>query len=317
MALTSAVTIVVTACGTATVQPTGYSVTKPAQLAASKRPSPASPAATRPEPSNQQRAEQDAAAILAAFVAPLGARRLTAAPAAALKIPAQLSATPDMVDKASWWRVVGDPQQVLSWAAKHVPHRFTPGGGGSEDQGAGTTWEDTFELPAVPGVLDSRQLTIEVADAGGGQTGIRVDAQVTWLPERTPGETIPSGSTAVTVTLDPDVNVHVKPPKPVTITDPAKVRKLVALINGLPLFPSGSYSCPANGGGQLVLTFRTDRGDTAVAVATVALEGCEGVALVIDGVDQPGLGTLGGGRQVAAQALKLAGLDWNPRPYLF
>jgi hypothetical protein len=287
-----------------------------AQLTAAARPSATASPATRPTPSNKQRAEQDAAAILAAFVAPSGAHRLDAAPVAALKVPSQVPVTPDLTDKAGWWRVAGDPQQVLSRAAKLVPHRFTLDGEGTESQGGVTTWEDAFDLAPVPGVLDSRQLTIEVAAAGGGQTGIRVDAQVTWLPERTPGQTIPSGVTAATITLDPDTNVRVAPPKPVAVTDPAKVAALIALINGLPPFPAGTYNCPFDGGAQLVLTFRAGPGDPAAAVAAVTLEGCQGVGLTVGGKQRPDLGAVDGGRQVAAQALKLAGLNWSLSRYL-
>jgi hypothetical protein len=65
-----------------------------------------------------------------------------------------------------------------------------------------------------------------------------------------------------------------------------------------------------------VLTFRVGPAGPATAVAAVALEGCEGVGLVIGGRQQPGLGAVDGGRQVTAQALKLAGLNWNLPRYL-
>jgi hypothetical protein len=122
---------------------------------------------------------------------------------------------------------------------------------------------------------------------------------------------IPAGASAVTLALHPDVNVHVKLPSPVTVTDPAKVRRLAALINGLPAFPAGAYSCPFDGGAALVLTFSAGRGGAELAVATVSLEGCEGVGLVAGGKPQPGLGAVDGGRQVAARALKAAGLNWD------
>jgi hypothetical protein len=111
------------------------------------------------------------------------------------------------------------------------------------------------------------------------------------------------------------MNVHAKPPKPVTVTEPAEVRELVALVNGLPPFPAGTYNCPFDGGAQLVLTFRTGPGSPAIAVATVALEGCEGVDLTIRGRDQPGLGSPDGGRPEAIQALKVAGLNWSLPPF--
>lgn len=130
-------------------------------------------------------------------------------------------------------------------------------------------------------------------------------------PSPPSGETVPAASTAVTLALHPDMNVHVKPPNPVTVTDPAKVSKLAALINGLPAFPAGAYSCPFDGGAALVLTFSGGKGRPSLAVATVSLEGCEGVGLVTGGKRQPGAGVPDGGRQVAAQAMKAAGLNWD------
>ena len=47
-------------------------------------------------------------------------------------------------------------------------------------------WSDMFSLPGITGVLDSRELVVEVVQ-DGDKTAIRVDAQVTWQPAR-PGE---------------------------------------------------------------------------------------------------------------------------------
>jgi hypothetical protein len=314
-ALSGLAVLVLAACGAA-------SASHPlARTAATQVAQPAKSGLTAPAPANEQRAEQDAAAILAAFTAPPGARRLTAAPGVAggvLKVPGEEPATPDLADKAGWWQVAGGPQQVLSWARGHVPHRFTLFSSGpvSHGAGTGTAWEDDFELPAVPGVLIARQLIVEVVSAGGGQAGIRVDAQVTWLPDGTPGEAIPAGATAVTLALTPDVNVHVKPPRPATVTDPVKVRQLTALIGGLPVFPRGTYNCPFNGAARLVLTFSAGAGGQVLAVATVSLEGCQGVDVTVRGRQQTELGSPGGGRGNAARALKLAGLRWELTRYV-
>lgn len=51
-------------------------------------------------------------------------------------------------------------------------------------------------------------MIVEVTGAGSGQTAIRVDAQVTWLPARTPGETIPGGATTVTLSLTQGMNAR-------------------------------------------------------------------------------------------------------------
>ena len=104
---------------------------------------------------------------------------------------------------------------------------------------------------------------------------------------------------------------HTRPPAPVTITDPAKVRALVALIDGLPLFPPATYSCPAAFGDALVLTFRATAGGPALAVATIETSGCEGIDFTIGVKEQPGLGGPGVGVPVAVQAVKIAGLNWK------
>ena len=263
-------------------------------------------------PTNEQRAEQDAAAILAAFTAPPGAQRLNAAPSVSggvLNRAGQTPVTPAVADKAAWWRAAGSPKQVLAWVSGHLPHGFTPDGGGTTSDGTAGIWFDGFELPPVAGVLSSRQLVVEAVSAGGGRTDIRVDAQVTWLSARGPGETIPAGATTVTLALTPAASSS--KPQVTTVSNPAEIRQLTALINRLPAFPAGNYSCPIDGLAKLVLTFGAGQGRPARAVATVKLQGCEGVDLAVSGVAFPALGPLDGGRQTAAQALKIAGLNWK------
>ena len=45
-----------------------------------------------------------------------------------------------------------------------------------------------------------------MADAGNGQTAIRVDAQVTWLPARKASDMVPAAAAAVTMSVIPDGN---------------------------------------------------------------------------------------------------------------
>jgi hypothetical protein len=263
--------------------------------------------------SPKQRAVADASAILASFAVPPGARRLPGAPAVSggvLGHPVQTPGTPDLVDQADWWQVPGSPQQVLGWEAAHVPHRFSLAGSATTDGPPGTapTWADMFSLPAIPAVLDSRQLVVQVVADGDG-TAIRVDAQVTWLPIRPAGEKVPSVARAVTLSQDLGLNAGgKKPPAPVTITDPVRVRRLAALIDGLPLPSPGVLHCPAAFGSNLVLTFRARPGGPALAVATVELSGCGGVDLTIGGRRQPALAATG---STATQILAIAGLHWK------
>jgi hypothetical protein len=271
--------------------------------------------AARPAAGPKQRAEADADAILASFAVPSGARKLAAAPPVdkgALKSPVQIPVTPDLVDKADWWLAPGKPQQVLAWEAKHVSRRYALDGtdNGSfptgREGGGEEVWADMFSLPDITGVLDSRELVVEVVQ-DGDKTAIRVDAQVTWQPAVPASEKVPAAAKAVTISMDPGMNQgSKKPPKPVTITDPAKLGALRALINSLPLFPPGDFSCPAAFGGNLVLTFRARPGTPALAVATDMRSGCGGVDLTIGGKSEPTLAAVSG-----TQILKIAGLSWK------
>lgn len=141
--------------------------------------------------------------------------------------------------------------------------------------------------------------------------GTTTATQATRAPSAPPGRAVPAGAARVTLALVPDANVRARPPQPAEVTQPAKVRQLAALINGLPPFPSGRYSCPLDAGARLALTFSGGRPGPALAVATVKLEGCAGVDLVTGGRREPGLGPVNGGRRTAARALQIAGLTWN------
>jgi hypothetical protein len=127
---------------------------------------------------------------------------------------------------------------------------------------------------------------------------------------RPASEKVPVTAQAVTISMDLGRNQGgERPPKPVTITDTAQVSELKALINGLPLFPPGAFSCPADFGADLVLTFRAGPGTPALAVAAVDLGGCDGVDFTLNGKPQPALAGPGTGN--GSRILKTAGLAWK------
>jgi len=301
-AITAAAAMVLAGCGTAHV---------PA-AAAARATTASTTAAARQTP--KQRAEADAAAILASFAVPPGATKLSSAPSAgrgALKQPFSSPFTLDLVDDAAWWLAPGQPLQVLGWEQAHLPSRFsTASGPGTETyKGRAFAWGYDFTLPAITGVLNSRGLTVEAVAAGNGKTDLRVDAQVSWIPTRAASEVVPSAARAVTVSLLANSNSGL--PGPVTITGPARVRALTAFIDGLPLFPPGPRSCPMYMGDTLVLTFRARPGGPALAVATVQLSGCEEVDFTVGGKLLPQLGGPDNGRSDAARVLTIAGLHWQ------
>jgi hypothetical protein len=299
--LASCAAIVVTGCGTTVYRSQPVTASKTASSAKTASPARTSPPAVSP----QRRAAADAAAIRASFVPPPGARRLTAAPSVAggtLKQPAQVPQTPALVDDASWWQAPGQPQAVLAWEQAHLPRSFTSAGSGSgSGPGVATAWSQEFSLPAVPAVLNSRELVIEVVSAGHGQTDIRVDSQVTWLPAKPAAERAPAAATSVTIRSLPGSLVAPQPPTPVTITSQASLRRIAALIDSLPVWPLGTYNCPADNGSGLELTFRGADGRT-LAMVDADGTGCETVSMTVGGQSLP---TLSGGAAVVQQALAL------------
>ena len=170
--------------------------------------------------------------------------------------------------------------------------------------------------PTAPTASSPRSTPIESTGApltsakSPGQPALAPSAQVTRPAARSASEQVPATAQAVTISMDPGGNQGGKrPPQSVTITDRTRVSELKALINGLALFPRGTFSCPAGFGDNLMLTFRAGPRTPALAVATVDFSGCDGVYLTINGKPQPALA--GPGTDNGPRILKTAGLSWK------
>jgi hypothetical protein len=264
-----------------------------------------------PAASHRQRAVADAARIMASFPRPPGAVRTGLI--ASLTEPGERPATPDLASVTRSWRVPGRPPSVLAWIRAHLPSGFTPDGTG---RGNGS-WIDTFALPAVPAVLTQRELVV-LAVPFEGQTAIRVDAQVVWLPARPAAERVPPDAAVVTVTpvfgLNPSPRAE-RLDRAFTVTDPAKVARIAAVVNGLTRFPDGTFSCPAEFGGQMRLTFATRPGGPVLARLAAQYGGCGSVSVRIGGRDMPALSELPeSGPPLQQQVLAIAGVSWPVQP---
>jgi hypothetical protein len=145
-----------------------------------------------------------------------------------------------------------------------------------------------------------------------------VDAQVVWLPARPAAERIPPDARVVTVTpvfgLQPDRKLEPLDPA-FTVTDPAKVARIAAVIDGLALFPDGTFSCPASFGAEMRLTFRTSLKGPVVAWLTAEYGGCGVVSVSIGGKSMPALSDYtGSGPQLQQRVLAIAGVRWPYPP---
>jgi hypothetical protein len=296
---------VLTACGTGTAVVTGAGA--PAHIVAATKLTP------------QQQAKADAAAMLAAFVPPPGARRLSSAPTVSggvLKHKAFTVGVADQLDDVSFWRVPASAASVLSYEKAHLPRQFklTEWGGSGDIHGTphpiGNTfgaWSDQWSLPVVPGVIDLRDLTVELTDSGSSVTYVRVDSNVAWIPPRPATEKVPAGVKVVTITASPDANHPKGTPAPVTVTSPAKMAQIVALVDGLSLQTSDIIGCPAEEGKSITLSFRAKPGGAVLATASEPIPSCGSVGFTTGGVRQPALADWG---SFTTKVLAAAGVHW-------
>jgi hypothetical protein len=273
---------------------------------------------TSPAATPRQRAAADAARIIADFPRPAGAVRTGLI--ASLTSPGVGMGTTDIATATRWWRVPGQPKAVLAWVGAHLPAGFTAagsGGGSSQSSPSVEMTADIFALSPVPGVLPQRQLVV-TAVAYRGQTALRTDAQVAWLPPRTAAEKIPPGVRAVTVT--PVFGLNRNPgldrlDHAFTVTDPAEVARIVALADGLTVYPPGVHPCPADFGGAMRLAFLDRPGGRVLARFSAQYGGCGAASVSIGGKAQPALSTyLTAGALFQDRILAIAGVRWPHQP---
>jgi hypothetical protein len=265
------------------------------------------PAAATAGQTPRQRAQAEAAALLASFVPPPGATRLAKAPdlpGGYLKTPITTLVDGYQVDGTTFWQAPGAPRAVLNWEIAHISRRFSLG-----DADYGTASDRSFALPPVPGVLTSRDLVVEVVSVGDGRTGIRVDAEVGWQPSRPAGDRVPSAARVVTITEETTMETGRGMPSPVTITDPAVVAGLSALVGTLPISPldGTAASCPGAFGSFLALTFRASAGGQVLA--TVRTDQSCGVTIFSANPNQAV--ALTQPATLDQQILTIAGLTWK------
>jgi hypothetical protein len=275
----------------------------------------------------EQRARTDTAAILASFAPPPGAVRLTRAPGDVGGVLDHAEGYPGalhLVDDAAWWRVPGGPLGVLDYEKAHLPARFKPGGvswgaippaGRPPGPGAPGLPPNRYQRAgyefAVRGglpPLESATMLVDAARSASGQTYVRVDAQLTWTPARSPAERVPAAVKVITITAQPDMNAPRDIPAPVTVTDPAKVAQIIALLDRLTIDSSGVHGCPLETGRGITLAFLARAGGPVLATATETIPGCNGVAFTIGGRKQP---QLADHHSFAQKALDIAEAKWR------
>jgi hypothetical protein len=247
--------------------------------------------AARSAAANQEAAQTDAASLLAKLNLPAGATRQAGEPAGdggTLGQPGSgTPVTPNVVDDAAWWVVPGTTQQLVQYVDEHPPAGGQPSLSGQSSGGGGPTVTDTgFAWPGVSGQLSLRSLVVAVVQLQNGSTAVRADSQVVWITPRLRSERIPPGARRVIVTTTKSGKLV---EGPFTVTARAKVAKIVSLLNALPAFQPGTYSCPADFGWQIRVVFYRAAATSSTAPLAVALidpGGCGAVQLRLAGKRQ-------------------------------
>jgi hypothetical protein len=300
---------ITTGCATSTMTATVATKTGAAASPSGSASASSSASSSAADRGPRRQAETAAGALLAAFVPPPGARRLAGPPdlpGGLEQHPQSVMVSNSMVDVPAFWEAPGDPQTLLSWEqARLTGKRFTLG---DADFGP-PSWDREFDLPAA-GVLTNRNLIVEVVGAGGGQTAIRLDADVAWQPARPPADMVPNAARVVTISELVDEYPHAtRPPAPVTSTDPAVTGGLAALVDGLPVSPLDNevVSCPPPIGFSLQLAFRARPGGPVLVLVRTDQE-CDMVEFTVTGHKPLGLEN---NASVDRRILAIASLHWK------
>ena len=222
---------------------------------------------------NRAAARREAPALLARVVLPAGAVRVARGP---LRSAWAKPGLRDLVDVHRVWSVTEPIADVERFLKTHpaAGSRLTSwGAGGLEFDLAGTRR------------FYARSLTVGLRAVAGGETAVRVDAQVAWRVLRPAAERVPDGVREVEVS---------KPSRRRSVTAARKVREIVRWFEALPVVQPtvGIFSCPAIFPGRPVVTvqFRSARGAVLVRARAPGVEMCGGsIDIRVRGRREPAL----------------------------
>ncbi|HWE33599.1 MAG TPA: hypothetical protein VG410_08950 [Solirubrobacteraceae bacterium] len=246
---------------------------------------------TRAAEHNHRAAQRDVRQLLEKVVPPAGATVVSRNPSPWkwFTEPQMRPVTTALVDVDRFWRVANErPGAVLAWFQAHPPAGSSRGGSGSASGPGYTSDSLVFQFPSISGAISSRQLVVSIAAARGGGTAVRVDAEDVWFVPRPKRERVPAGVAAIEL-VDHKFNFRTgnTSTSSQTVTDAARVAKIVADVNALPPGQPGVEACPADVGPNVALKFYDVPGGPIVAEADADGSGCGTVAFKLAGRTAP------------------------------
>lgn len=102
-----------------------------------------------------------------------------------------------------------------------------------------------YAFPDLSGRIDERLLQVTVTALPGDRTGVLAESDSVWFIPRPTGEWVPSGVRQVRVTAG--VPGHA-PSTAIIVVDPAQIRQIVRLVDGLAPAQPFAINCPAETG---------------------------------------------------------------------
>ena len=252
--------------------------------------------------------ERVVARLFAAAPIPPGAAAVDQSPLHSLNRAPSIPSSSNLVTKHGWWTTSASMADVLGYFAAHLPAGIEQNGsfnsgGRSGETNRGLMFDSSGPPWARPAVYTQLDMLITVAPLTSGPgTGVRVDVQAIWLPQRTAAQRIPLDVTSVDVVVDRNGSA----PTVRRTLPAADARSLARIVNDLPVSAPGIFHCPMSRGFVDTVTFHSAQGSLTVHVGA---DGCGPVTVDGAGKNAP---TLSGGRTVDLAILKFLGL---PRGY--
>ena len=257
--------------------------------------------------------------LLTDVILPIRTRTSTTQPKGSgplLSRPAQLPATPNLVDDKVFVVVNGQAPKVVKWFDAHPPtgSKLT-GTGELTSNGKTQLWMADFSWPGVHNVLFSEDIILGAVRLSGGSTAIRMDSQVTWLPGRSRLDTVPAGAVqgSILVAVPKANGAPGKLLEPTIRTRNLGIaRDITNDVNALQVLLPGVYPCPPGPDLDIYVEFRTHLKAAPDAVTTAYPYGCAFVNMEAHGQTSPQILVDGG--VLAGQLKGLVGLKLPPVP---
>jgi hypothetical protein len=209
------------------------------------------------------------------------------------------------------WLLTHEPR---TWSGVSL-HGFGPVGEPGDVRPAGhrpadvfQEWSDLFQTSRKPAVIVLAQLLVEEIQSGSGQVYTRVDSRVTWSPPRPLAERVPASAKVVTITAEPTGGAAVPRDSPATVTNPAAVARIAALIDGL-YRTEGICNMAPPLAYRFKLTFSATAGGPPLATAVADVDSCAQMQFSIPRVSPIMLDEASD--RLVPDILAAAGLHWS------